>query len=288
MPVMWNRLTVSRPLLGALVLGGVLTSAAGCVDNTVSLYIRQVQAPLVAGAVCMVTPDPFALSIPSGTLDVALKNNYTMTPLIANQLVTRASMDLLRAETSTVNIQGFVVELREGSPDGPLVGPAFSVYQNVVVPAALTATTPGYAWANIQVIPPQVGDALRGAVCQIDRTGVNESCPVYRVVSASRTILVKLTAFGASLGGNDVESSPFYFPVTVCCGCLITFPVDADAPATMTTGIGRDCNNGMPLIGPASCNLGQDFPVDCRYCSTAHPEFCQPRGFSPNGSTCAP
>lgn len=285
---MWNRLNASRPLLGALVLGGVLTSAAGCVENTVSVYIRQVQAPLVAGAVCMVTPDPFSQTIPSGTLDVALRDSYSMTPLIANQLVTRANMEQLRAETSTVNLQGFVVELREGSPDGPLVGPAFSIYQNVVVPAALTATTPGYAFASIEVIPPQVGVALRGVVCQIDLTGVSESCPVHRVVSVNRTILVKLTAFGASLGGNDVESAPFYFPVRVCCGCLITFPVDADAPATMTTGIGRDCNNGMPLIGPAFCNLGQDFPVDCRYCSTAQPEYCQPRGYSPNGATCSP
>ena len=285
---MWNRLNASRPLLGALVLGSVLTSAAGCVENTVSVYIRQVQAPTVAGALCMVTPYPLSQSISEGTLDVSLRDSYTMTPLIANQLVTRASMDQLRAETSTINIQGFVVELHEGSPEGPLVGPAFSVYQNVVVPAALSANTPGYAFARLQVIPPQVGVALRGAVCQIDRTGVNESCPVYRVVSVNRTILVKLTAFGASLGGNNVESAPFYFPVTVCCGCLITFPVDADAPATMTTGVGPDCNNGMPLIGPASCNLGQDFPVDCRFCSSAHPEFCQPRGFSPNGSTCAP
>jgi hypothetical protein len=286
MAVMWNRQNASRRGLASVVLAGALVSSVGCVDNTMSLYIRQVQTPTVSGSTCMFTSDPSSPRIAEGTLDVALRDNYTMAPLLANQLVQRASMEQQRTETSTLNIEGFVVELHEGSPDGPLVGPAFSIYQNVVVPAAMAATTPGYSYAQIQVIPPQVGNALRSAVCQIDRTGVNESCPVYRVTSVNRRILVKLTAFGASLGQNNVESTPFFFPVTVCCGCLITFPVDSDAPATMTTGVGRDCNGGSAPLSQATCALGQDFPVDCRLCSAAHPEFCQPRGFSPTGATC--
>lgn len=283
---MWNRLNASRPLLGALVLGGVLTAASGCVDNTVSVYIRQVQSPTVAGTMCTVTSDPTSQSITEGVLDVALVDSYTLTPLIANQLITGASMELRRAETSTLNIQGFVIELHEGSPEGALVGPAFSVYQNVVVPAALSAGTPGYATARIQVIPPQIGQALRTAVCRFDRTGVTTDCPVPRVASVNRRILVKMTAFGESLGQNAVESTPFYFPVTVCCGCLIQFPLESDAPETMTSGVGPDCNNGMPIINASSCSPGQDFAVDCRMCSSANPEFCQPRGYSPTGMAC--
>ena len=283
---MWNRLNASRPLLGALALGGVLTSLVGCVDNTVSLYIRQVQSPTVSGTMCTVTSEPTSQIITEGTLDVALRNSYTLTPLLANQLITRSSMEQLRIETSTLNIQGFVIELHEGSPDGPLVGPAFSVYQNVVVPAALAAGTPGYAFAQIQVIPPQIGDVLKTAVCRVDRSGVTDDCPVPRVSSVNRRILVKVTAFGESLGQHNVESTPFFFPLNVCCGCLINFPLEADAPETMGGGAGPDCNSGMPSIGPASCAVGQDFPVDCRLCSSSRPELCQPRGYSPTGMTC--
>jgi len=283
---MWNRLNASRPLLGALALGGVLMSAVGCVDNTVSVYVRQVQAPTVSGAMCTVTSDPTSARISEGTLDVALRDSYTMSPLLANQLITRASMEQLRAETTTLNLQGFVIELHEGSPEGALVGPAFSVYQNVVVPSAIAAGTPGYAVAQIQVIPPQIGQALKAAVCRIDRTGVTSDCPVPRVASVNRRILVKMTAFGESLGQNSVEATPFYFPVTVCCGCLVQFPIESDAPESMTSGVGPDCNNGMPIIGPSFCAPGQDFPVDCRSCSSANPEFCQPRGYSPTGMTC--
>jgi hypothetical protein len=283
---MWNRLNASRPLLGALALSGVLTSSVGCVDNTVSLYIRQVQSPTVAGTMCTVTIDPTFPGIAEGTLDVALRNSYTLTPLLANQLIARSSMELRRVETSTLNIQGFVIELHEGSPDGALIGPPFSVYQNVVVPAALAAGTPGYAFAQIQVIPPQIGDLLRTAVCRVDRTGVTDDCPVPRLSSLNRRILVKVIAFGESLGQNSVESTPFLFPVNVCCGCLINFPLEADAPETMGGGAGPDCNAGMPIIGPASCAVGQDFPVDCRMCSSSRPDLCQPRGYSPTGVTC--
>lgn len=283
---MWNRLNATRPLVGALVFGGLLTSAAGCVDNTVSIYIRQVQAPLISGTTCSVTNDPTAMSIAEGTLDVALRDSYSLRPLIANQLLTRANMDQLRAETSTINVQGFVVELHEGSPEGPLVGPAFSVYQNVVVNAALNVMTPSYNYAQIQVIPPQVGVQLRAAVCRLDTTGVTPDCPVLNVTSVNRRILVKMTAFGESLGQNNVESPPFYFPVTVCCGCLITFPAGSDMADT-TSASGPDCNNGMAPASSADCAVGQDYPVDCRLCSGAHPEFCQPRGYSPvNGTVC--
>jgi hypothetical protein len=279
---MWNRLNASRRVLGALVLGGALTSTVGCVDNTVSVFIRQIQQPAVIGASCGFTNDPTAASLTGGMLDVALRNDYTLIPLIANQLVSGANMDQRRIETSILNIQGFVIELHEGSPEGPLVGPAFSVYQNVIVPASIAAGTPGYAAAQIQVIPPQVASVLRTAVCQFDTAGVTTDCPVVRIAaSINRRILVKLTAFGSSLGQHDIESTPFYFPVTVCCGCLVNFPNGSDL-AEVDGPDRPDCNSGMAM---ASCNLGQDSTVDCRACSSTNPEFCQPRGFSPTGAT---
>ena len=282
---MWNKLITARPLLGALVLGGALTGATGCVDNTVSIYIRQIQSPTLTGTMCTTTSDPSALSIAEGTLDLALADSYSLRPLLANQLLTRANMDQLRAETSTVNVQGFVIELHEGSPDGPLIGPAFSVYQNIVVPAAASVTTPNYNYGQIQVIPPQIGEQLKTAVCHFDMTGVTPDCPVVRITSENRRVLVKMTAFGESLGQNNVESPPFYFPVTVCCGCLLNFPADSDMADT-TAMIGPDCNNGSPVLSSADCNPGQDFRLDCRSCSHSNPSICQPRGFSPTGAVC--
>lgn len=284
---MWNWSNASRPLLGALVLGSTLM---GCVDNTVSLFIRQVQAPVLQGAACSFTNDPASPFVPVGVFDVALRRNYRMTPLLANQLLTRANMDQGRVETSFLNVQGFVVELHENSPDGPLIGPPFSVYQTVVVPPSLAAGTPGYAAASIEVIPAQVGIALRDAVCVTPpgaRAPTTE-CPVPVVVSANRRVIVKLTAFGEALNQAGVESVPFLWPVTVCCGCTIQFPPESDSPEAVYPG--PDCRNGAAVGGLGACSLGQDFDVDCRLCSGNNP-LCNPVGFDTRpgmGEVCTP
>lgn len=277
---MWNWSNASRPLLGALVLGSTLM---GCVDNTVSLFIRQVQAPILAGTVCSFTNDPASPFVPVGVLDVTLASSYRLTPLLANQLITRANMDQGRAETSFLNIEGFVVELHENSPDGPLIGPAFSIYQTVVVPPSLAAGTPGYAAANIEVIPPQVVSALSNAVCVVDPTfPTSAECPVPRFSSANRRVIVKLTAFGEALNQAGIESVPFYWPVNVCCGCLIQFPPESDSPEAVYSG--PDCRNGAAIQSLGNCSLGQDYPVDCRACSSTN-RFCNPRGYDTDVSS---
>lgn len=276
---MWNWFNASRPLVGALVLGGL--ASMGCVDNTVSLFIRQVQAPQLAGAACTFTNDPSSASIPEGTLDVAIAESYKMAPLLANQQVSQANMDQRRAETSFVNVQGFVVELHEGSPEGVLIGSPFSVYQNVVVPPSLAAGTPGYAFASLEVIPPQITAALRDAVCRISPAPTpTAECPVPRYQSADRRVIVKLTAFGDSLGQHGVESVPFIYPVRVCCGCLVAFPTDSDAAETLYPG--PDCRGGNAVQSLATCRPGQDFALDCRFCSTdrRYVGFCNPPGFN--------
>ena len=283
---MWNWSNASRPLLGALVLGSTLM---GCVDNTVSLFIRQIQAPTIAGAGCAFTNDPSSPSIPGGILDVAIADSYRVAPLLANQLITNANMDQRRPEGNFLNVKAFVDEPPEGSPDGAPIGPAFSVYQNIVVPPSLPAGIPGYASASIEVIPRQTVAAPRSAVCVINPSfPTSTECPVPRYTSADRRIIVKLTAFGESLGQNGVESTPYLFPVTVTCGGLITFPADSDAVDSLYPG--PDCRGGNAIAGIAACSPGQDFPVDCRLCSGSNP-FCSPPGFDADptaGGTCTP
>ena len=81
---MWNSLIVSRRLIGACVVGSALMSSVGCVDNTVSIFIRQVQAPTAAGTTCTIGLDPTGITVPVGRFDVAIANHYVIAPLIAN------------------------------------------------------------------------------------------------------------------------------------------------------------------------------------------------------------
>ena len=275
----------SRRLLGAVVIGGALASSAGCVDNTVSIFIRQVQAPTASGTTCTLSSDPTGLTVPVGRFDVAVANHYTIAPLIANQMISRANADQLRVETTFFSVEGFVVELHQDSPDGPRVGPGFTVYQNTIVPPGASAGTPGYAYTQLEVIPTQIGLQLKNTVCALDMRGVTSDCPVPAIQSNDRSIVAKLTAFGNSLGQHSIESAPFYYPIHVCCGCLLRFPTDADAPDM--THPGPDCLLGTATIDAAGCNPGQDFGLDCRLCSNSNP-LCQPRGFSVSGTGTCP
>ncbi|MEZ4406704.1 MAG: hypothetical protein R3A52_09530 [Polyangiales bacterium] len=97
----------------------------GCVDNEISFFIRQVQAPVPMGAsTCTIPADPSANRIFEGTLDVGLRDDYRMAPLLVSQVAARADMQMNRPETSVISVEGFVIEIHEGSPTGrSSVGP---------------------------------------------------------------------------------------------------------------------------------------------------------------------
>lgn len=277
---MSGRSISTRIGLSALVLGG-LTSLS-CENNAVSFFIRQMNAPILAGQVCTVPLEPTAQRIAEGTMDVGIRDDYLVSPLLQNSLVAVANPAFGRIESNGVNVQGFVVELHEGSPDGALIERPFSVYQTTFVPAAV-AGVPAYQVATLQVIPPPIGQRLRNEVCVIDRTGVTSDCPVPRIRERVKRIIVRLTAFGDTQGHVPVESPTYDFPVNVCCGCSVLFPSDSDQAEMLRPG--PDCNSGVAVPTQGQCFPGQDFPLDCRVCASSNPEFCQPRGFRANVMT---
>lgn len=260
--------------LSALMVCG-LTSLS-CSNNATSFFIRQMNAPVASGTACTIPLEATAQRIAEGTMDVGLRDDYFISPLMQSSLVAVANPNFGRIETNGVNVQGFVVELHEGSPDGALIERPFSVYQTTFVPAAVGGV-PSYQVATLQVIPPPIGQALRNQVCVIDRQGVTENCPVPRIRERVKRIIVRVNAFGETQGHVPVETPTYDFPVNVCCGCTVTFPADADQAEMLRPG--PDCNSGVAVASQGQCFPGMDFPLDCRVCASSNPEFCQPRGY---------
>jgi hypothetical protein len=64
-------------------------------------------------------------------------------------------------------------------------------------------------------------------------------------------IVASMVAFG-DIDGNDIESPPFRFPITLCQGCLI-----ADLGTCSSIPKGTTINNG------GTCNVVQDANLDC-------------------------
>lgn len=237
--------------IGATVLlcgGGLLSTTSGCADNESSIYVRDV---LAGDESCIFRADPESTFIGAGSLDVAIRGEYHAALLVGNQLVRRGDPEQLRTETSRVTLYAADVTLL--SPGGGALvradgsDAAFSVEVAGFVDPG-TGQEPGYGIALVKLIDAQTAQDLAG---QIMATGF-----VQDVVAG---VIVR----GRTTGGNELETAEFQFPISVCYGCLIVYPAEADDPGRP----GVDCD--IRADAEVSCRPGQDGPVDCRSCS--HP-----------------
>lgn len=242
------------------VFGGLVVAA--CADNEQTIFIRQVQAP--ESGECSYTADESATAYGLGVLDVALSNQYRAALLVANQMVPRADPDAPRAETNRVRLTEAEVHVQLA--DGSEVG-SFTVPGNGFVDPS-TGSSPGYGVFETVLVDPASAQALAGKL----------GCAGTRLASVGRVVTV-VKVFGKTLGGKEVESSEFRFPIEVCCGCLVSFPPDATDPLSEKQpnclGISE---TGSTIEEP--CLSGQDQPLDCRLCKAklgaAGETLCEP------------
>jgi hypothetical protein len=70
--------------------------------------------------------------------------------------------------------------------------------------------------------------------------------------------IAEVKVFGKTLGGQDVESGTFKFPISVCNGCLIRYP------ANLMSSTGCTASKDEETL---PCFLGQDDPINCSICA---------------------
>lgn len=216
-------------LIGALgALGG-----SGCADNDSSMFVRAV-LKLESGE-CVAKPDPSSTFFSAGVVDLAFRDSYSASLLVGNQLVRRGSKELVRTETSRIVMRGAEVRLLN---DQQQLLREFTVPVSGFIDPG-TGDEPGYGVTSALLIPS--GLAL----------------------SAGTRIVADVRIFGDTLGGEEITSDSLSFPITVCDGCLISYPSDADDPAQP----GYQCIAGGDSANvDAPCRMGQDEAVDCRLC----------------------
>jgi len=224
-----KRSLIHKILACALLLGTALASCGlGCVDNNVSLFIRQVQVP-DENDDCLVQNDPNGLVRLSGRMDTALTTSYQAVLLLGNQLVQRGDADTLRPESNRVQIYEIEVSIFDylGNELRTFTQPA----SGFVDPA--TNTTPGWGLVGATLIDPATGQSL---------------------AALNQTVVSRVKVYGVTLGGLEVETGYWDFPIYVCQSqsledrsCL-----PCDDPENPTDDI----------IYP--CFYGQDTVYDCR------------------------
>lgn len=233
----------------------------GCADNRETLFVRQVNA---FDEECIVKPDPGAIFHTGGTLDVAYLGSYVLTPVMENQMVARENRDAVRVESNGIQIDGAIVRLYETDPASDLppeetepVLEFFSYASSYIEPAAFGASI-------FTAIPPEYTRDRYADLCGFapGQYSPGDYDP------STDLVLIGATVQGTTNGGIAVESPEFYFPVDLCCGCLLSCSAEADDPDIL----GPDCASTDELT-KNTCVLGQDEAMDCRLTKGSGDEF---------------
>jgi hypothetical protein len=229
--------------IGALVFlaAAAMVGASSCAANESSMYIRAMLSN--PPDTCEVKADASALALSSGTFDPQFGSAYAGWVLVANQLVRRGDADRLRTETSKIEFQKAVIRVVDlaklGGNDDPyddsvLVSAPGATFTTPVsgFAEASTGATPGLGLAQVLMIPNALGKAM--------------------AKNGRVNVLVDVVLHGRTLGGINVETGHWGFPVLICGdGCLCDLTACAAGSTTVD----------MPI---KNCHPGVDYVADCR------------------------
>lgn len=218
-----------KALAIALLAASTGVLAPACADNESSLFIR---ACLVPDDSCSVEPSPETAFRSGGSMDASILGEYSCVLLLGNQLAPVGN-DSLRTETSRIQVYAFDVTVTDRL--GAVVGEFSSPTSGFI--------DPGQA--------PSAGYGAVGATL-VDFNTVQKVAAQGEAEGRSQPVIATVIARGRTLGGTEVESAPWSFPIEICrnCGCTpnCTWPLDAEPLPSCLRGREGNC-----VVAESSC-----------------------------------
>ncbi|MEZ4362856.1 MAG: hypothetical protein R3B48_21875 [Kofleriaceae bacterium] len=233
---------MTRSLLLPLLL------VAGCADNTGDGSLRVIRNQVIEGESCVVSSTLTTTGRSGGAIEVTSPVDYVLTPVVQN--FATSSGGKLTAQR-TAFLEGARIDLSFAKADlftdaelAELTTAGLTKFASPF--SAAVSPDGGSSGVGFSVVPAELLTRMRAKLATVGSTVVN----------------VRLTVYG-SMGGGDVESEPFFYPVTVCdhnvAPCVIG--------STFTCGA-----TGVDVRKGNACNPFQDGPVDC--CTSAGTLYC--------------
>ncbi len=213
---------------GAFLLLSTVVALLGtsCVANESSIFIRGCIVPTDNGLKgCSYSPDSSSKTWISGSLDPA-QGDYFCALLVGNQLVARGDSKQVRTETSRVEIHSALVTVYDSTKSTTYA--TFSVPSTGFVDPG-TSTQPGFGIAGAEIL---------------DRVTARQH--------AGETLVAGVIVQGRTLGGLEVESAEWTFPIQV------SGPEDFCSLGPCYPGVKT---TEMPVY---TCHGGTDAATDCR------------------------
>lgn len=250
-----------------LVVAGSGLLGSACAKNESTLFVRDVKQ--VSADTCAATADESSASWLSGVLDVSLRLEYDATLLVGSQLVDQADPTTLKTETSKIQLYATDVQVLDED------GNVYTYVDGTGAQKSAEFSTPSAGFVNAAT-GGQSAFGLIGATLIDYNTAADLRAQLNQPSRPERSLVASVVVHGRTLGGNELVTAPFTFPIRVCYGCLVTFPPDAIEDNPKYPPI--NCRNSQAATddNAGGCRLGQDEPVPCTLCKSINPEVCNP------------
>ena len=199
------------------LLYGLCFGLIACQDNEVGINVVNVKPFDLTTCTAALDDGSYLVS---GTVDLALRDNYLINPLVRNNLLDVNEIKGLGTEDARVSTNSVVIQSAEitYAPLDSLVG---NIPRVRTIPLSGTVTESNTAILfNFPLIESEVMEALRSS----DTFFLIDDQGNARPKRTSVTILTSTRIKGTTLDGRTVESEPFQFPVEVCNGCMVSYP----------------------------------------------------------------
>lgn len=220
---------MSSKFPGLAVLAVSLCAFAACTsDSGGGVIIRQNLAPPGDGT-CALSPALDAPFIARGTIAMSSPLPYILTPLLQSRITSLMGQESAR----TVSMRGARVSLTiEGASvddtamDLDTTGFPVGAAKFTSLFSAPVAPNGGLTVGEFDIVPTSFLAAVAA------KTGTAGRVHVQAVA--------QITVYG-DLGGGEIESEPFFYPVTICNDCILNVVAACPLPTAAMVNTGNAC-----------------------------------------------
>jgi hypothetical protein len=236
-----------RAAAAVLLAGAAALNAASCAENDSSIFVRG--ALVVSRTDCSYQVTTTPILTLAGSIDALYAGEYTNVLLVENQLVAQGNATTLRTETSGVQLYEAEVQVLDPS-------------QNY---GALTKySTPVSGYAD----PSMSGqDGATGCeVLMIDSATLATLAQNVVDKKVVQTVVSSVVIKGRTLGGEEVHTQEFLFPIQVFYGLTCEAAGGMACISSTATTVMNDCRLGLDESTPCqniAANLGACNKLEC-------------------------
>lgn len=230
-------------LLAALLVAGVLN---GCAPegNPLALVITG-NAKVGSESSCVIQGGQ-GVSRTTGTLDLLYATNYVFYPTVRSMLQNAEEVSELGVDTGSLDPNGIHLKgVRvwyeiEGLKGQWTTGETTKIPDEVFTPTFGFMMPGGSVTFGVEIIPREVVQALDGDTA-------------FDALYSGGYLIAHVAVEGTTQDGRKIRSAELAYPIQVCRGCLLYWPVED--PGT--------CCDGISSTDVIVCSPGQDEAIPC-------------------------